>query len=258
MLITTSDSKDEEITRRARLLSEKYGLNYRERAGKSIKYLMREDKRIFVVNNLHGLSYYEEGKEELFYHPNMAFHRIYQLRHGGSDALAEVCGIGEGTTFFDGTMGLAADALTISFLVGERGRVTAAEKSLPIYILVNEGLKTFAGKMPVMKDAVSRMEIHNADCLDLLKNAENGAYDVVYFDFMFNEPNFKSIGLNTMRAYACPDQITEEHVAEAVRSAKKRVIVKTDLASAASLEKLGLCQIKKSSRGAFCYIGLIK
>ncbi|MGN1409838.1 MAG: class I SAM-dependent methyltransferase [Eubacteriales bacterium] len=258
MLITTSDSKNEEITKKAHLLAEKYGLTFRARAGRSIKYLMQDDKRIFVVNNLHGLSYYEDGKDELFYHPNMAFHRIYQLKHGGSDTLAEVCRIDDGTTFFDGTMGLAADALTISFLVGERGSVTAAEKSLPIYILVNEGLKSLAEKMPSLKPAVSRMEIHNADCLDMLKNAENGAYDVVYFDFMFGEPNFKSVGLNTMRSYACPDRITEEHVSEAVRCAKKRVIIKTDPASAELLEKCGLRQIKKSSRGAFCYMGMIK
>lgn len=258
MLITTSGSKNGEIYQRARQLAEKYGLDYRERAGKSIDYLLREDPQLFVVNNLHGLSYYEEGKGELFYHPNMAYHRIYQLKHGGSDSLAEVCGIEDETTFFDGTMGLAADALTVAYIIGDKGKVTAAEKNKPIYILVREGIGALAEQNPKLKGAFSRMEMHNADCLDCLKNTENRAYDVVYFDFMFSEPNLKSVGLNALRSYACRDRITEEHIKEAERCAKKRVVIKTNLNSSGQLEGYGLCMLRKSSRGAFCYMGIIK
>ena len=50
--------------------------------------LEHKDAQIFVVNNQRGLSYYEKGHDEIFFHPNMAMHRIKQIKSGQSDSLA--------------------------------------------------------------------------------------------------------------------------------------------------------------------------
>jgi hypothetical protein len=258
MIVTTS-SKDERLIEKALRFSETYGIPYRVRGEKSLAYLYEtEDPQVFVVNHNRGLSYYEEGKSEAFFHPNMAFHRLRNLRQGGSDMLAVVCGLEPGMTFLDGTLGLASDAMTAACVVGEHGRVIGVEKSLPLYILVREGLAFHAEKEPEMRDISARMELHHADNLDFLRTCADGSCDVIYFDFMFHRPVSGSLGIDVIRNYAAYDVITPEHIAEAVRAARSRVVVKTDRRGHRTLAEMGFDCLKETSRGDFCYMGYNK
>lgn len=258
MIVTTS-SKDERLIEKALRFSEEYGMPYRVRGEKSLAYLYEtEDPQVFVVNHNRGLSYYEEGKSEAFFHPNMAFHRLRNLRQGGSDMLAAVCGLEPGMTFLDGTLGLASDALTAACVVGDGGRVIGVEKSLPLYILVREGLKFYAEREPDLRDVIGRLELHHADNLDFLRTCADGCCDVLYFDFMFHRPVSASFGIEVIRNYAAYDVITPEHIAEALRAAKFRVVVKTDRSGHRKLAELGFDCLKETSRGDFCYMGYIK
>lgn len=240
-------------------MSEEYGIPYRVRGEKSLAYLFEtEDPQVFVVNHNRGLSYYEEGKGEAFFHPNMAFHRIRNLQQGGTDMLAAVCGLEEGMTFLDGTLGLASDALTAACVVGNSGRVIGVEKSLPLYLLVREGLKFYAEREPDLREVTARMELHHADNLDFLRTCTDGCCDVLYFDFMFHRPVSASFGIEVIRNYAAYDAITEAHIAEAVRAARRRVVVKTDRKGHRTLAEFGFACLKETSRGDFCYMGYIK
>ena len=58
------------------------------------------------------------------------------MERGERDSLVEVCGLGEGMSCLDATLGLASDALTMSYAVGSSGKCTGVEKSRSIYILV--------------------------------------------------------------------------------------------------------------------------
>ncbi len=252
MIVTTS-SRDERLIEKALRFSETYGIPYRVRGEKSLAYLYEtEDPQVFVVNHNRGLSYYEEGKSEAFFHPNMAFHRLRNLRQGGSDMLASVCGLEPGMTFLDGTLGLASDALTAACVVGDGGQVIGVEKSLPLYILVREGLKFHAEKESELREITGRMELHHADNLDFLRSRPTDSADIVYFDFMFQRPVTASFGIEMIRGYAVYDVLTDGHSAEAARVARERVIVKTDLHGCrALLEKGFVCRKQMSG---MCFI----
>ena len=258
MIVTTS-SKDERLIEKALRFSEKYGIPYRVRGEKSLAYLYEtESPQVFVVNHSRGLSYYEEGKREAFFHPNMAFHRMRNVRQGEGDMLAAVCGLEPDMTFFDGTLGLASDAMTAACVVGDGGRVIGTEKSLPLYILVREGLAFHAENNPEMRAVLGRMELHHADNLEFLRTCADGSCDVIYFDFMFHRPVSGSLGIDVIRSYAAYDVITEEHIREAVRTAKYRVVVKTDRKGHRTLAEYGFACLRETSRGEFCYMGYIK
>ena len=66
----------------------------------------------------------------------MAFLRIKNMERGERDSLVVVCGLCEGMSCLDATLGLASDALTMSYAVGSSGKCTGVEKSRSIYILV--------------------------------------------------------------------------------------------------------------------------
>ncbi len=255
MILTTS-SKDERLIEKAVRLSEIYGIPYRERGEKSLAYLFEtEDTQVFVVNHKRGLSYYEPGKAEAFYHPNMAFQRLKVLKNGGTDCLTTVCGLERGMTFLDGTLGLAADSLIAAHVVGETGRVIGVEKSLPLFILVKEGLAFHAENDPELAAVLGRMELHHGDNLEFLRSRPAGSADIVYFDFMFHRPVTKSFGIETIRDYAVYDVLTDGHITEAARVARERVIVKTDLHGCRSLMEKGFACRKQTSRNVF-YMGL--
>lgn len=263
MIITTSN-ETEVLIEKALRLSEKYGIEYRARGEKSLAYLFETaDPQVFVVNHNRGLSYYEEGKAEAFYHPNMAFHRIHTLQKGGSDTLASVCGLEKGMTFLDCTLGLASDALTAAYVVGETGRVTGVEKSLPIYILLREGMEFYAEQAEQdteMRTVIERLHpnIHHSDNLTFLRSCGDKICDVLYFDFMFRRPVHKSFGIEVIRNHASYDTITDEHLTEAIRVAGERVVVKTDLAGMRELVEREFVCLKENSRKNFYYMAYRK
>lgn len=255
MILTTASKETAALRERALQLSKEYGIPYRPRDGLSLSLLLDEDPAVFVVNQSRGVSYYEPGRGEVFYHPNMAFLRLHQLRTGGTDALSSVAGLREGMSVLDCTVGLASDALTAAYLTGEHGCVTGVEKSFPIYLLTKEGLRFAADRNPSFRFANRLADnLRWGDNLSFLRNCPDGGYDVVYFDFMFAHPLSASFGIQVIRAYAARDVMTEEHLREAVRAARQRVVVKTDAEGAAALASWGMVRRKQSSRGGFCYM----
>lgn len=259
MIITTSINKNKSLIEKALSLSLKYNIEYRPRQGMSLNYLLENiDPRMYVVNNMRGLTYYEQGMGETFFHPNMAFQRIFQLKKGQRDNMAAACKLESGMLFFDGTLGLAADSLTASYVVGKSGKVAAAENSLPIYILVKEGLKFYAEQYPDWASVIERISIANADNLDIMRTYEDKSFDVAYFDFMFNRPLTDSSGIQGIRHIACYDAIKPEHIHEALRIARTRVVVKSDYNGAKLLLKYGFRIEKERQRKNFYYAVLEK
>ena len=261
MIVTTASNETQSLADKARGLSAKFGIEYypRKKEAKSLKYLLENiDPQIFVVNNMRGLSYYERGKSEAFFHPNMAFQRITNLKKGFQDSMAAACKLESGMSFFDGTLGLAADSLVASYIAGESGGITATEKSLPMYILVEEGLKFYAEQHSEWSEIIGRINIKNTDNLDFMRECESKSFDILYFDFMFDKPVTESDGIQVIRNLACYDKMTAEHVHEAVRVAKSRVVVKSDANGVKELLKFGFITEKEHQRKNFYYAVLLK
>ena len=256
MIVTTASNETQSLTDKARSLSSRFGIEYYPRKGKekSLKYLLENiDPQIFVINNMRGLSYYESGKSEAFFHPNMAFQRINNLKRGEQDSMAAACKLESGMSFFDGTLGLSSDSLVASYMVGEPGEVTAAEKSAPMYILAEEGLRFYAERHSEWKPIIERINIKNIDNLDFMRQCGERSFDIVYFDFMFDKPVAESDGIQGIRNLACYDKITTEHVHEARRVAKSRIVAKSDANGARELSKFGFMTEKEHQRKNFYY-----
>ena len=88
-----------------------------------------------------------------------------------------------------------------------------------------------------------------------MKTRADKSYDAVYFDFMFESPNAKSHGIQVIREHAADDRITERHIEEAVRVARKSVVVKCDFGGMERLVRCGFEVKKGNSRKSFYYAG---
>lgn len=229
MIITTSVHPSPSLIEKARSLSAKYGIEYYPRKKRSVEYFHQHvSNEVFVVNNMRGVSFYKEGNCECFFHPNMAYQRIIRLNNGLHDSLAEACQLKPGMSFFDGTLGLASDSIVASYIFGDGGFVLGVEKSFPLYVLLEEGFQFYATQHPEMAPLLQRITIKNDDNINTLRECSPSSFDVVYFDFMFTSPVTGSFGIQALRDLACYDTLTKEHINEAIRVAKKRVVIKAN------------------------------
>ena len=177
------------------------------------------------------------------------------MEKGERDSLVEVCGLGEGMSCLDATLGLASDALTMSYAVGSSGKCMGVEKSHSIYILVKEGLAHYAELNPDLRETISRIEFHNGGNLEFMQSCADKSYDAVYFVFMFESPNAKSHGIQVIREHAVGDKMTERHIDEAVRVARRTVVVKCDFGGMERLVRCGFEVKRGNSRKSFYYAG---
>lgn len=126
--------------------------------------------------------------------------------------------------------------------VGPAGRIVAAEASLPLALLVAEGLRRHPS------DAARRIEVVAADAAEVLARAGPRSFDVVAFDPMFRHPAPEPPGFDLVRRLADPRPLSPELLALARRAARRWVVVK-DGTPGWDLARLGLAPLP-SGRGA--------
>lgn len=109
-----------------------------------------------------------------------------------------------------------------------------------------------------MAPVLQRITIKNDDNLNVLRECSPSSFDVVYFDFMFTSPVAGSIGIQALRDLAFYDTLTEEHVSEAIRVAKKRVVIKANGHFSKDLMRYGFRLDKRNEKRHFSYAVLEK
>lgn len=234
-------------SRLARLL----GVAYIKRKGRSLQSLAdtygkggHGELDAFMVVEAHRISVVRledigRRNAELFFHPGMALSRIRRLKRGGSDQMVEAMGISCGDHVLDCTVGLASDAIVSSWVVGVKGLVVGVEVSPVLATVTREGLKTYTEAAPEALDAMRRIEVVCGNHLDYLKDCLDKSFDVVYFDPMFREPVTTSMGIAPMRPWACHESLSKEALSEAMRVARRRVVIKSR-ANGNDLDRLGV------------------
>jgi len=147
----------------------------------------------------------------------------------------DVLGIETGDTVLDCTMGMATDAVTIAYALGENGSITALESSAIIYAITSYGLRhwNWQHESKPMRTAMERVvPIHTNYELYLHQLAEQSAagvqpnIDVIYFDPMFERPIAESSGIAPLRRDANYAPLTQEMLNLAKSLCHKRVVVK--------------------------------
>lgn len=255
--VTTSRGASRELVEKAATLAENYGLFFIPRQGLGReKLLARYEEKIadgLLVVHEEGVSLCTaDGR--LFFHPSMALVRIKRLMAGEEDRLAVASAVVEGDTVLDCTLGLGADAIVFSYLVGEKGRVVGLERSLGLAIIVREGLKHYrSGLLPVDR-AMRRIEVVAADHRGYLSRHKEERFEIIYFDPLFRRPIVSSTHLQAFRPLADPTPLSPVTIGQAVAMARKRVVLKERRGSP-EFARLGFSHILEStSRVAYGWL----
>lgn len=243
IIVTTGRKRSADSVEMARQAAKELGCQFIERGQASVgsmKEVAGADA-VLVAKKKQYILHTSDG--ELFFHPSMAHLRIKNLRLGKNDHLIDAMGIQAGMSVLDCTMGMAADSIVASFIVGAGGRVVALEASPVIAFIIGYGMKHLTAENYAVHEAMRRIEAISTDYLSFLKKQADKSFDVVYFDPMFRHPIETSASLKPLRTVSDHTAVSDEAVAEAKRVAKKRVVLKENSRSL-EFERLGFERIE--------------
>ncbi len=173
------------------------------------------------------LPYYWNEGETYRFHVGTAVLRCEQMRKGNADRLCRLLPQEGHCDVLDCTFGQAGDSTTLSWYLGNRGQVTALEKSTILYEIGRAGLAGYVDKEDSLTQAVRRISLFHEDYKTFLSRAPEKSFDVIYFDPMFHHPVKREVNdMEGFRRAASYDGLTMDVLELAMRVARKRIIVK--------------------------------
>jgi 16S rRNA (guanine1516-N2)-methyltransferase len=230
-IVTTAYRPTDATRRRAEQISRDLAIPFEERNKRSVDKLHEVLEADVLVAAKERLEFYPTGKTEpFFFHPNSSAFRT--KRPLAEDPLIAVSGLQAGDFFVDCTLGMASDAIVASQMVGELGEVVGCEYHKTIAYVVQQGLAEYE-KMPHLTTAMKQIQVVNTEAVDFLAALPDNSVDVVYMDPMFTEEITEASNFTPLRASAHTGQLTKEWVEQAVRTARKSVVLKAHFRSAA-------------------------
>lgn len=226
MIITTGLEPNQLTCEHAEQLAKQFGLPLIKRRDESLANLRHKYQvDAILVVSAKGARMEQEGKPPFFFHPNTAAFRIKRLERGDTDTMLSACQIQSGDTVLDATVGLGSDSIVFSHAVGASGRVVGLESERMIALLVADGLSKWQGTSS-LTEAMRRVEIVACNHLSYLKEQPEKSFDVVYFDPMFELAIEESSGISGMREFANHTPLQQVAIDEALRVARRRVVLK--------------------------------
>ena len=232
LIVTTPGRTDKEHIGQAKKIAAKLNVPFIERRKRSISRMQNDTNADIVLVKKERLELYSLGAAEpFFFHPNSAAFRLKRLINGEQDSMLEATGLTKGDSFLDTTAGLSSDSIIASYAVGNSGMVHACEKNEIIAYLVGKGLKEYTSDNELLNECMRWIKLFQEDSVNFLKRCEDNAYDVVYMDPMFEEEIVESSNFQALRKVGMQDTLTAEWVKEAIRVAKRRVVLKAHFRS---------------------------
>lgn len=233
-VVSVANKPHEGDEQRARELAARHGLQFVPRKWKEPMESLLERHPLVFVPARNGLTLWsKEGT--LRWALGMAHLRLMRFEEGDrTDQFLRHAELREGDRVLDCTLGLAQDALLAARVVGQKGAVVGVEKSLPLFVLTSEGLRTHA-----FPEKSARIEVVHADAAEFLRAQPAKSFDVVIFDPMFEKPQKSQPQFDGLRRFADYAPLTPEMIADAQRVARRHVLVKGARYSN-DLKKLGL------------------
>lgn len=219
LAVTVTAKQPGRYVARAKEKAAEWGVPFVEREKKTaLSSLLETHADAFLVLGGDGWTL-TDAEGSLAFSPGMAAVRIKRLINTpdqSDDVLLKLAELKPGDSVFDGTLGLAADALVCEFRVGSRGRVIGCEASVAIYALVSEGLRASG----------SKIEVRHGSALECLRALDDRSVDVITLDPMFDLPKKSSPSFEILRRFAVHESLDEETLSHARRVAKRCVIIK--------------------------------
>lgn len=227
MLVSTVYTPTERVLQNAKIWAKRLNCSFVSRNNLSIRKLQALDQHqeVIIVAEQEVKGYFAD-QPPVFFHPSSAMIRVKRLVRGERDTLLQAADVEKGDKVLDCTAGLASDSIVLSHAVGEIGKVTATEKSLLLYWLVKDGLRSYHSEVIGLNEAMRRIELIHADYLNYLYTLQDKSFDIVYFDPMFRMPLKQSSSMQPLRYWAKSDPVSVEAVTQAKRVARKTVVLK--------------------------------
>ena len=251
MFVTTSFHPGDQECDEAKKLACDWNVPFVKRGRQSLQALFIETKSDqAVIVSKDGWRYEDQEGNSFFFHPNMSALRIKHLANGEPDSMVTVAGLKKGDHVLDCTLGMGADSIVASFVVGEKGRVVALESEPVIAAIAGHGLQTYRTERKALNEAMRRVEVVQARYQSYLKQLKDQSFDVVMFDPMFRETMEQSSAMQMLKPLANPDPLDQESVQEAVRVARRAVLLK-ERPKSGEFERLGFTIVKASSNYAW-------
>lgn len=246
MIVTTTEKPDAHTVERAQALAEEWRAAFVPRLRHTIAKLslMHGDAEVAVVGPKE-IKLVTPEAPPFFFHPSMALIRIKRLMAGETDSMVTVSEAAPGDVVLDCTAGFCSDALVFSYAVGRAGEVIALEASPVLHGIVREGLSLYESGLPEVDRAMRAIKTVKTDYESYLRTMADNSVDIVYFDPMFDRPIESSIALAPIRSQAHKEPLTLESVREAVRVARKVVVLK-DHRDSGQFAQLGFGLARKS------------
>lgn len=228
-VVTTGGRPDDNARQRALFASTTLHIPFVERKKRSMRKMMEVEKANVLVAGKYRYEYYTYGQSEpFFFHPSSAAFRAKRMARGEKDTFVNATQLQRGETLLDCTLGMATDSMLAAIQVGATGRVVGCEGNPVIAFIMREGLKTYdyiEEKLPQLH-VMRNIEVVTSIAVDYLKTLADESFDVVYMDPMFEETIEESINFAPLREAGVHIGLDEEWMRQALRVAKKRVILK--------------------------------
>ncbi|MCY8622479.1 class I SAM-dependent methyltransferase [Bacillus spizizenii] len=254
-MITTSYRPSEHTIKTAKQLSKELNMPFCGRNKQTVENLLKSAERDLLVVGKERFELYTKQGAKFFFHPNTAMFRAKRFIRGEQEPMLRAAGLSEGDTFLDCTLGLGSDAIIASMAVGETGSVIGIEKNSLVSVLVRTGLHSWETGIEELQAAMRRIQVKNGDCFEYIKQLPDNSVDVAFFDPMFHEPVETSDGIAPLRDLAEDSVLDRGCIKEAVRAARKSVVLK-DHWKSPRFEQFGFNVMKRKT--ALFHYGVIQ
>lgn len=245
VLISTAGRPDKVAESRAFAAQQALGYQVIPRNKRSVATLMATyDSDILIAGKERYELYRKSMCEPFFFHPDTAAFRLKRLMRGEEDPLVAACQLSQGSSFLDCTLGLATDSIVASFAVGMTGRVMGIEADRDVAFITSTGLAQFEPKFQELQDSMRRISVQQDCATSVLSQFPDHSWDVVYLDPMFSQTISESTSFTPLKLAGVQGGLTEDWVSEAIRVARKRVVVKAHYRDGV-FEQFGFTRIKR-------------
>ena len=254
-IVTTAGRPDEASERLAREACAELGLRFVQRKKRSVAKMSREYDAHVIVAGKERYEYYPKGAAApFFFHPNSAAFRLKRIARGEIDPMIAACGLQEGDSFLDCTVGIGTDSITAAFVAGTKGKVVGIEANPNVAFITGKGMQTYDTSELPLTACMREIEIVCSEAVAYLKSLPEDSFDIVYMDPMFEEVIEESNNFEALRDAGEHLVLTKEWVAEAVRVARRRVVLKAHFRSGWSEEFGFERDVRPTSKFHYGYI----
>lgn len=201
------------------------------------------DQVILVTRS--GLRFQSQQGQTFFFHPNLSLLRIKNLLKQQPDPFVTLFKMKKGQSVLDCTLGMGADAIVSSFLVGDAGKVVALESQPVIAVIVKQGLLQYHSPIKPLEEAMRRIQVCRTNYHSYLRELSDNQFDFVLFDPMFEQTVQASSAMQMLKQLANHQPLNAEAIEEALRVCKDKVMVK---GRSKNLNHLGIPIVKKAGK----------